>query len=70
MTAPAALWTIYERPNPLQYVARLTRFGEPHGEHLMVSTHLDAIRTELFGRGLHRVRRDPDDDPAIVEVWL
>lgn len=71
MTKPNLLWTIYERPNPLQYVARLSLIDgdEPH-EHLMVSTYLETIRTELMGRGLHRLSRDPRDDPAIVEIWL
>ena len=65
------LWTIYERPNPLQYVARLSRIGEPdHGERLMVSTYLDTLRATLVRRGLQRMRRDPEDDPSIVELWL
>ena len=71
---PVELWTIYERPNPLQYVAKLTLIDadDVHPtERLLVSSYLETLRAELLARGLHRLcRRDPKDDPMIVELWL
>jgi hypothetical protein len=62
-----ALWTIYERPYPLQYVARLSGDGPPR---MMVSSYLEPLQAEMMARGLHRLPRHPDDVPEIVEVWL
>jgi hypothetical protein len=64
------LWTVYERLQPLQYVARLSQPDEGGAEHLMVSSDLDALRSELQTRGLHPMAAHPDDDPMIVELWL
>lgn len=70
---PVELWTIYERPNPLQYVAKLTLIdgdGVHQTNHLKVSTYLHTIRAELLARGLQRLKRDAQDHHTIVELWL
>ena len=65
------LWTIYERPNPLQYVARLSRIGEPdHGERLMVSTYLDTLRATLVRRGLQRIAPRSRRRPGNCRLWV
>lgn len=70
MLPPFEFWTVYERPNPLQYVARLSPVQEG-AEHLLVSSYLETVRATLQQRGLQRrLPRDPADDPMIVEVWL
>jgi hypothetical protein len=70
---PVELWTVYERPNPLQYVAKLTLIdgdGVHPTDRLRVSSYLETIRAELLARGLQCLKRDPEDDPSIVELWL
>jgi hypothetical protein len=73
MLPPFPLWTVYERFEPLQYVARLSlidRDGVRHVERIMVSSYLETIRDELTARGLLPIHPDPKDDPQIVELWL
>lgn len=70
---PLNLWTVYERLEPLQYVARLTLIdgcGVHHVERQMISSDLETIRDVLAARGLHPIPADPNDDPQIVELWL
>jgi hypothetical protein len=73
---PLRLWTIYEIPNPLQYVARLSLVdqsggGAQYGNSIMVSSYLETLRTELMSRGLQQcLPPDPKDDSMIVELWL
>lgn len=71
---PVRLWTIYEIPNPLQYIARLSLIddeGSEDGHSIMVSSYLETLRTELMSRGLQQcLPPDPRDDPMIVELWL
>lgn len=72
MLPPFPLWTVYERLEPLQYVARLSLIdgdGE-HPERIMVSSYLETIRAELKARGLEPIYPDPKDDPMIVELWM
>jgi len=64
------LWTVYERLEPLQYVARRSQPENCGAEHLIVSSDLYALRDELQSRGLHPMAAHPDDDPMIVELWL
>lgn len=72
------LWTIYSKPNdfPEHYVARRLLINA-HGAvfvaaSALVSAELEHLRAELarLRPGLHRVERQADDDPVIVEVWL
>jgi hypothetical protein len=73
MVPPYDLWTVYERLQPLQYVARLSLIGHDgvqHPEHTMVSSYLETIREELAARGLQPIPPHPHDDPQIVELWL
>jgi hypothetical protein len=71
---PVELWTIYELYEPLQYVARLSLIddaGAQDGDHIMASSYLETIRTELMARGVRQcLPPDPNDDPMIVELWL
>ena len=61
------LWTIYERPDPLGYMAVRSPVGERM--HLVMSSYLETLRAELTARGLTRIAKDPGDDPAIVELY-
>lgn len=73
MLPPVTLWTVYERFEPLQYVARLSLIdGDDvqYPERIMVSSYLETIRNELAGRGLHPIPPHRNDDPQIVELWL
>jgi hypothetical protein len=67
------MWTVFERPtdHPHGFLAR--RFEVSKG----VTATTDAITGEveklrdIFMRaGLTKLSRHPDDEPAIVEVWL
>ncbi|MFG7180720.1 hypothetical protein ACGYQ5_14425 [Burkholderia pseudomallei] len=71
-----AMWVVYERPTdyPEGYIAR--RWTLANGAGLQPSTNevftgdsLDDVRRKL-PQGLHRIHRDPRDEPQIVEVWL
>jgi len=67
------MWVITKHPRdfPDDYVARLHMtlpVDVPISIHLRRAT-LDELRAAL-PRGLHRIERDPADDPVIVEVWL
>jgi hypothetical protein len=64
------IWTIYKHPRdyPEHYVARLWLWGDPT-ERVLTAETLEEIRT-LIPRGLVRLNRMPDDDPAIVETWF
>jgi len=71
------MWAIYDHPNdfPNHFVARRWICRPPYGEETpdcVLADTLDALRAALLLKnpGLYRLPRQPDDDPAIVEVWL
>lgn len=66
------VWTICENPSdhPTKFTAR------PHSsrngaalQFVMVADSLPDIRL-MLPPGLHRLARDPSDDPVIVETWI
>jgi hypothetical protein len=68
------LWNVFERPgdHPDTFVARMFVVGR--GTHAPTSATvkgntLEEVRKAL-PQGLVCVRREPGDDPKIVEVWL
>jgi len=71
------MWVIYERPSdyPDGYVARRC-YAKSDGGILMSRTEfftgasLDEVRAQLAPFHLHRIKRDPRDEPQIVETWL
>lgn len=71
-----AMWVIYERPRdyPQGFLARLwhvTSTGlEPSMSEVITGASLDDVRDKLAPYGLHRIVRDPRDEPHIVETWL
>ena len=74
---PLVMWTVYEHPNdyPGEYVARkfvITEdFYGPSNE-LISSRSLRDVRNLLRSlySGLIQLKRPPDDEPHVVEVWL
>lgn len=68
------MWTVYNRPSdyPDQFVVRLglIRKPEPAALHAVIlGPTLDDVRSRI-PFGLHRMDRDPNDEPCIVEVWF
>jgi hypothetical protein len=71
------MWTVYKHPKdyPGEYVARkyvITEdFYGPSNESIS-STSLRDVRNVLRSlyRGLIQLKRPPDDEPHVVEVWL
>jgi hypothetical protein len=68
------LWMIYDHPSdyPDSYVARLSVISSGVFEdtnEMFIADTLEEVR-KLLPRGLACLSRDPDDDKAIVEVWL
>lgn len=68
-----SMWTVYDHPSdmPDAFVARMWLVGpevRATGSVLTADT-LEALRDKL-PPGLACLPRRPDDDPAIVEVWL
>ncbi len=74
---PLVMWKVYEHPKdcPAEYVARkfvITEdFYGPSNESIS-SRSLRDVRSVLRSlyRGLIQLKRLPDDEPHIVEVWL
>lgn len=69
-----SMWVIYDRPRdfPEQAVARLwdcNAAGSRPTINMILAPSLDELRRRL-PPGLACVDRHPEDDPAIVEVWL
>lgn len=67
-------WTITRNPSdfPGLYVARrwVVRAGELISTNdIRTAETLDGVREQL-PRGLVALRRNPTDDPVIVEVWI
>ncbi|RBB38872.1 hypothetical protein DPV79_15950 [Burkholderia reimsis] len=72
-----SMWVIYERPRdyPEQYVARRLRANSGGGVitlrgDVILGDTLDEVRARLKPFGLHRIARDPRDEPQVVETWL
>jgi hypothetical protein len=73
---PLVMWTVYDHPkdHPDVFVARawlVTGAPEPVATgSLIISATLAGVRQQLARDGLVCLARRPEDDPAIVEVWL
>ncbi len=68
------MWTVFKNPKdfPGKYVARrfeVTRVGAKATNEIVVAAGLGAVRLAL-PPGLVRLKRDPSDDKAIIEVWI
>lgn len=68
------IWTVYEHPRdyPDKYVARksLATHPEPtRTDDMFTADSLNEVRA-LLPPGLYCFHRSPEDDPAIVEIWL
>jgi len=62
--------TVYEKPAdyPNQYVARVWDVNRPTRLIALADT-LEEIR-EAIPREMCNIKRQPQDDPCIVEVWI
>lgn len=70
------MWTVTWRPNDLpgvEYAARLHRVlpnnQSTATDSVVTGATLEKVHAQL-PPGLHRLERDPNDDPVIVEIWL
>jgi len=65
-----AIWTIYDHPTdyPDVFVARKFYLDQPTDE-ILTDTTLDGLRRKL-PPNLTWFKRDPMDDPKIVECWF
>jgi hypothetical protein len=74
VTSPLFGWTIYERPrdHPGGYVVRRweIRDGDVIPDATARYAPTLAHARSLVPPGLALVRREPDDDPAVLETWL
>jgi len=74
---PLVMWTVYKHPKdyPGEYVARKFVITEnscgPSNESISSRSLRDVrnVLRSLYG-GLIQLKRPPDDEPHIVEVWL
>ena len=74
---PLVMWTVYKHPkdHPGEYVARkfvITEDSYGPSNDSISSRSLRDVRNvlrSLYG-GLIQLKRRPDDEPHIVEVWL
>jgi hypothetical protein len=69
------MWVVYDHPSdfPDQYIARqhiVGIEGNKVTDRTMGSDQLEKVRAALRNLGLVRIDRSPEDDPAIMEVWL
>lgn len=69
------LWVVYERPSdaPRSWVVR-RHIASAAGVEIdpvpvAIAPSLEAARFAI-PPGLHRIERDPEDDPQIAEVWV
>ena len=74
---PLVMWTVYKHPNdyPGEYVARkfvITEDFYRSSNESISSRSLRDVRNLLRSLypGLIQLKRPPDDEPHIVEVWL
>lgn len=68
------MWVVYDHPKdyPNGFVTRRweIRPGEPEATPDAIYTSSLERARALIPPGLHRMERNPEDDPVIVEVWL
>ena len=74
---PLVMWTVYEHPKdcPGEYVARklvITEDVYRSSNESISSRSLTDVRNVLRSLypGLIQLKRPPDDEPHVVEVWL
>src|SRR4029077_6631927 len=74
---PLVMWTVYKHPNdyPGEYVARKVVIAEDFyrsSKESISSRSLRDVRNLLRSLypGLIQLKRPPDDEPYVVEVWL
>ena len=74
---PLVMWTVYKHPNdyPGEYVARKFVIAEDFyksSKDSISSRSLRDVRNLLRSLypGLIQLKRPPDDEPHVVEVWL
>ena len=74
---PLVMWTVYKHPNdyPGEYVARKFVIAEDFyrsSKELISSRSLRDVWKLLRSLypGLIQLKRPPDDEPYVVEVWL
>ena len=74
---PLVMWTVYKHPNdyPGEYVARKFVIAEDFyrsSKESISSRSLRDVRNVLQSLypGLIQLKRPPDDEPHVVEVWL
>ena len=63
--------TVYNSPTdyPGQYVARLWDINRPTNLAAVADTY-EGLLAAIPTQQMHRVERDPKDNPAIVETWI
>lgn len=67
-----SIWTVYDHPKdfPDCFVARRFNGKTSQPTDDIITGSLDIIRQSMELCALHRMPREPVDDPKIVEVWL
>lgn len=69
-------YVVYNHPSdyPDHLVVRrweITKSGPvPEKDIFLKAGSLEELSTELYTLGLVRTKRAPDDDPAILEIWI
>lgn len=63
--------TVYRSPAdyPGKYVARLWDINRPTSLTAVADTY-EELMAAIPTHQMHRMERDPKDDPAIVETWI
>ena len=68
------MWVVYNHPSdyPEDYVARIYySLPAPAATFMVIrSKSLASLQDFLLSRGAIKFARDPNDDPAILEVWI
>lgn len=68
-------WVIYDHPrdHPTMFVARkwwIDAGGPKPTTDMMLSENVKDLRNAMIHMGLTCLHRAPNDDPAILEVWI
>ena len=78
MAQQLCIWTIYKNPSdfPGKFVARRFEGDKPTNDHY-ANENVDTVRKWIHkdagnrGQGSpHRLERQPNDDPVILESWV
>lgn len=75
MNSNLEIYTIYKSPSdfPGDYVIKKWVFN-PHPSQdlnfIFINSDLEMCRKEMKKFGLHRINRDVNDDPVILETWI